>query len=292
MGRAWKGAAAPRHVAGRSLLLATMAVAAMAGQSHAQGCATLPYGLSNGSTADASQVMADFNGLVSCPHFTGDAGIGTPSPLRRLHIFESAGSVEFVQELGGVVANGGKWNWVVDGGSSSQPSQYYLRRLNDDGASGSAPFLLITGGAAPNQVVLQPNGGNVGIGTNTPSYPLYVNGTIYATGGAGALSDVRHKHDVKALPNGALALVDRLRPVSYLWNEARDDGMRGRQIGFTAQDVEKVIPTVVLTQADENRTKALKYDQLIPILTKAIQEQQAEIRRMKARLDKLSRQRE
>ena len=114
--------------------------------------------------------------------------------------------------------------------------------------------------------------GNVGIGTTSPSYLLHVNGTAYAVGAAGALSDIRHKSDVKTLPDGALGLVSKLRPVSFQWKDPKDDGMKGEQIGFIAQEVEKVLPSVVLTQNDKDKTKGLKYTEVIPVLAKAIQE--------------------
>jgi hypothetical protein len=53
--------------------------------------------------------------------------------------------------------------------------------------------------------------------------------------------------------------------------------MKGRQIGFIAQDVLPVLPDAVLTMSDADKTLGLKYNEFIPVLTKAIQEQQAEI---------------
>ena len=52
-----------------------------ASSAHAQ-CATYPYNLTNGSTADATQIMANFNcaPLRFSPQFTGIVSIGTTSP--------------------------------------------------------------------------------------------------------------------------------------------------------------------------------------------------------------------
>ncbi|MEN8220084.1 MAG: tail fiber domain-containing protein [Pseudomonadota bacterium] len=113
--------------------------------------------------------------------------------------------------------------------------------------------------------------GNVGIGTTSPSYKLHVNGTAYATGAAGALSDRRHKENISDLPIDALKVVKELRPVIFEWKEPQDNGMEGSQIGFIAQEVEKVLPEAVLTQDNEEQTKGLKYNALIPVLTKAVQ---------------------
>ena len=129
--------------------------------------------------------------------------------------------------------------------------------------------------------------GNVGIGAISPSYLLTVNGTVYATGGAGALSDRRHKDQIQDLPAGALGLVEKLRPVSFVWKTPTDPGMRGRQIGLIAQEVETIIPSVVLTQDNAEKTKAIKYDELIPVLIAALKEQQAEIKAQQAEIDAL-----
>jgi hypothetical protein len=121
----------------------------------------------------------------------------------------------------------------------------------------------------------------VGIDTYSPGYVLHVNGTAYATGAAGALSDRRHKTDIKPVAD-ALPAVLQLKPVSFRWKDPKDDGMRGRQLGFVAQDVQKVLPDTVLTMNDKDKTLGLKYNEFIPLLTKAIQQQDAEISALKA----------
>lgn len=127
------------------------------------------------------------------------------------------------------------------------------------------------------------NDGNVGIGKTSPSYTLYVNGTAYASGAAGALSDYRHKMNIRDLSLDACEIVNHLRPVTFEWKEPRDSGMEGIQLGFIAQEVEEVLPEVVLTEYDEAQTKGLKYNALIPVLIRAIQElirENAELKKM------------
>jgi endosialidase-like protein len=58
--------------------------------------------------------------------------------------------------------------------------------------------------------------------------------------------------------------------------------MKGRQIGFIAQDVQQVLPDVVLTANDADKTLGLKYDSLIPVLTKAIQELKSDNDKLKS----------
>jgi hypothetical protein len=116
---------------------------------------------------------------------------------------------------------------------------------------------------------------------------LSVNGTLFATGVAGVLSDRRHKTDIKPFETDALDIVARLKPVTFSWKEPGDDGMKGRQLGFIAQDVESVVPEAVLTMKNPEGTLGLKYDSLIPILTKAVQQQQEQIAKLTAELRSL-----
>ena len=74
----------------------------------------------------------------------------------------------------------------------------------------------------------------------------------------------------------------KLNPVTYDWITDSSGGKAN--IGFLAQEVEKLIPEIVIhetaTKKDSsNRTDVygLKYAELTPVLVKAIQEQQSQI---------------
>ena len=65
----------------------------------------------------------------------------------------------------------------------------------------------------------------------------------------------------------------KIKPVSYT---LIDDKNNGQQLGYLAQDLKKVIPSVV--HGDENKEMlSVTYTELIPVLTRAIQEQQVMI---------------
>ncbi len=58
-------------------------------------------------------------------------------------------------------------------------------------------------------------------------------------------------------------------------------------MGFIAQELKKVVPNVVVgNEATENL--GVNYAELVPVLTKAIQEQQIQIRELKEELRLLS----
>jgi hypothetical protein len=98
------------------------------------------------------------------------------------------------------------------------------------------------------------------------------------------LSDGRLKMNVEPLDN-ALAEVLQLKPVSYDLKPEVNPTHLGRQIGLIAQDVIKVDPrlaAVYQSGPDEGTPSGVRYEQLTAVLVKAIQQQQAEIERLKS----------
>lgn len=102
-------------------------------------------------------------------------------------------------------------------------------------------------------------------------------------------SDKRLKTDIQPIEN-ALARLNRLTPVYFYWDrDAHPDkgfSLR-RQIGFIAQDVEKVFPELVSTDNDGYRYMA--YSPLTAVLIEAAREQQNKIEALNARNDELER---
>ncbi|MCF2491455.1 tail fiber domain-containing protein, partial [Dyadobacter sp. CY347] len=57
------------------------------------------------------------------------------------------------------------------------------------------------------------------------------------------------------------------------------------EIGFIAQEVQKILPQLIREGKDADKTLALDYNSLIPVLTRAIQEQQKQIEMLTAERD-------
>ena len=70
-------------------------------------------------------------------------------------------------------------------------------------------------------------------------------------------------------------------------SKAQKENLVGKEIGFIAQEVMKVIPYIVNETDSENKLLSLNYNALIPILAKAIQEQHQNNLETKARLNEL-----
>jgi hypothetical protein len=80
------------------------------------------------------------------------------------------------------------------------------------------------------------------------------------------LSDRTLKKDIVTMEN-ALDIIQQLRPVKYKWNKQNNEQ---EHIGFIAQEVEKVIPSIV--NQTNTGVKAIAYQKIIPLLTQGIQE--------------------
>lgn len=123
-----------------------------------------------------------------------------------------------------------------------------------------------------------PNDNTYDLGT-----PTFRWDDVYATSGVVNTSDIRLKKNIKDL-NYGLNEVMRLEPISYQWKNSRNTSEV--KIGFSAQQLLTVLPEVVKTHdyvyPDEKGPGVLKknenlgvyYSDIIPVLTKAIQEQQ------------------
>jgi hypothetical protein len=92
-----------------------------------------------------------------------------------------------------------------------------------------------------------------------------------------AFSDKRLKTDISNIENG-LDKVMRMQGVYYKRNDVED---ARTQIGVLAQDMETVLPEVVLTADDEMKTKSVDYGKLVSVLIEAVKELKAEINELK-----------
>ncbi|HPN96254.1 MAG TPA: tail fiber domain-containing protein, partial [Candidatus Moranbacteria bacterium] len=121
--------------------------------------------------------------------------------------------------------------------------------------------------------------GSVGIGTTNPgSYALSINGSGYLNDTAwNYSSDRRLKDDITPITYG-LETITQLNPVSFVYKSTPDK----LQLGFIAQEVREIIPEMIGKRPDGMLT--LKTDLLIPILTKAFQEQHQEVTSIKGQV--------
>ena len=128
--------------------------------------------------------------------------------------------------------------------------------------------------------------GNVGIGTTAPTQKLDVNGRVKSLG-INETSDVRFKENITTLSN-ALDKVKSLRGVNYLWKteEFPEKGfVEGKQLGVIAQEVEKVIPEVVIT--DAKGYKSVEYSKMVALLIEGMKDLSAISEKQQQMIDDL-----
>jgi hypothetical protein len=219
----------------------------------------------------------------------GNVGYGTNNPVSLLHI-EKAGGTTYAsgdqfRVSSGVTGNRAEFhftdNITSDAFLSFLPSATISSRYLEITLNGSAGGLAIDGN------------GKVGILTVAPSQELHVvgNGRFTAVGAGTfsnnlnitsdgtlttATSDEKFKYNIRPLNYGLSTLL-QLKPVNFQWIEGEEE-----DLGFIAQDVAEIIPEAVNT--NWNSDLLFRYESLIPILTKAIQEQNLLIKALEQRI--------
>jgi hypothetical protein len=124
--------------------------------------------------------------------------------------------------------------------------------------------------------------GSTGVwGYNPGHVAAWFSGNAYADSWR-STSDARLKKDVRDLSYGLKDLL-RLHPVNFRWKKG-DDGVHS---GLIAQEVEQVMPEIVSHErgpASDTETLTVNYTELVPVLIKTVQEQNARISELEARV--------
>jgi hypothetical protein len=218
----------------------------------------------------------------------GWVGVGTAVPLTTLTVGNAAGTVPGEITLnptsptageGGQITlkkslQGGTVDWTID----------------QVGTSSANARLRIFGGSSETSGLAILENGNVGIGYINPTTKLYVNGDITANSVAGT-SDRRFKTNIRPVDN-ALAKVKALQGVYFNWNQKefpeKEFGSQD-ELGFIAQEVEKIVPEIVVKEKSKEEYRSVKYDKLVALLVEAIKEQQKQIEGLRNQVKRIKR---
>ena len=213
----------------------------------------------------------------------GNVGIGTDAPAVKLDVRDRTGATlngGHVQIGGPVPSSDEK---IILFGDSGCGSCVFIGEKDADDllVLQALDFQFNNGNLLPNTDTFQ----RIGSATNRWKEVWAANGTIQT-------SDVRLKQRIANLKYG-LNQVMQLRPVSFQWKTGND---KGTHLGLIAQEVDAVLPEAVQKGADPETPLGMNYTTLIPVLIKAIQEQQqalehtqAELKAVQAKNESLSR---
>ena len=235
---------------------------------------------------------------------SGNLGIGTNSPGGRLEV---VGASQILQRYTGSATGFsiGQYNSSGDASINNGANADLLFATNNTERAriSSAGTLLLTCTSTPSSTVsglqlIGTGGGNIsssGSSTSTYNHWIFKNGndtvgsistngsvTTYATS-----SDYRLKDNIAPM-SGALVKVAALKPVTYKWKADGSDGE-----GFIAHELAEVVPQCVTGEKDavnedgSIKSQGIDTSFLVAILTAAMQEQQALITQLTARVAQL-----
>ena len=202
-----------------------------------------------GSAAAANDFGIYQNSTASKNYFAGNVGIGTTSPSSTLHV--DGGTADNSVATGTPIAQfargAGGGNFIA---FYADAFANYI--VADDSGTNQKPLHLQT--RNNNDIILNPHGtGNVGIGTTAPDYKLHVVGTAAKNGGGSWTnsSDARLK-DVHGGYSLGLDEISQLETITFSY---KPDNARGlpsdtTEIGFVAQEVQKIFPQAVSEGSD------------------------------------------
>ncbi len=238
-------------------------------------------------------IRSHMSGFVSDHAYTFVNGQLQPAPNPSAAVNCEYGGFLSLRHIG-KIASGEVYDWFW----------VNMRNINNSGIA-SGLHLVPYGhyqtlhAAASNQIqgirLVFTDTGRLGINTSNPNQPLTVvipNTSItgsYQSSGWQQSSDSRLKTNVTPLTN-ALEQVLQLRGVNFTW---KNNPEAGKQIGFLAQEVRKVVPELVSgTEGDieKGETLSMSYGNLTPLLVEAIKEQQKIIADLQRRLAALEKQ--
>jgi hypothetical protein len=243
--------------------------------------------------ADPFIITADINGVLH----TINLGVNTITPTNKLHVVPVIGfdPVRF-ENLNSsndtTIVTTDALGVLHTIGISSLFSGTGTTGINSSCSTANfVPKVQTTGSGDLTCSQIYDNGSEVGIGTSSPAagWELEVNGDIKCVS-LWATSDAKFKKDITPLKN-ANDIISKLQGVTYNW---RTEEFRSKkfssenQIGFIAQEVQKVLPAAVTK--DANGDYAINYIEIIPVLTEAMKEQNETIENQNSKIENLENQ--
>jgi hypothetical protein len=247
------------------------------------------------TTSDlASGLTVNFaDGSASTPSITndGDTNTGIFFPAADTIAFAEGGSESMrIDSSGRAMINttSSDYNFRVNGvthfGDAYDAGTYGVVQISRPAAQGSAFHLAFVRSGSmiagigflnnSNTFAIQVASNNAGSGvTLAPSATSW-----------GTTSDERKKDILGNVENALQKLAD-WRTVYYKYKTDDEDGLQ--RVGLIAQDVQATLPEAISVEDDEINSLQLRYTETIPLLVKAIQEQQAIITELKTRIEAL-----
>ena len=253
----------------------------------------LDFGLSSTSTFSWLQARSKSNYannfVLSLNPIGGNVGIGTTSTLSTLTVGNTAGTIagELTLNPCSTQYEGGQLNFKKSPLASTADWT-----IDQYGTSSSNARLRVFNSISETNGISILENGNIGMGIIAPTVRLQVNGDIIANSIAGS-SDIRYKTNIQPIKD-ALDKVKKLNGIYFNWNQKdfpTKDFSDKKEIGFIAQEVEKVLPELVIKDKTPDEYRSVNYDKVVALLVEAIKEQQLQIEALTKKVYELSNKR-
>jgi hypothetical protein len=267
-------------------------------------------------TADTTRMTIDVNGNV---------GVGTSSPVQRLTVESTSNVRATIRNSTENTSYASSLDFATGSGSLASANMVgrvigLVTQADPSPLQSALTFHTNSGDNLAERMRID-SSGNLLVGTTASAYGYQANsfrwsgntvycsvnqttyrnqiiffnpngevGQISTTGSAtsyGTSSDYRLKENIAPM-TGALETVAQLKPVTYTWKVDGSDGQ-----GFIAHELQEVVPDCVIGEKDavdeegNPRYQGIDTSFLVATLTAAIQEQQAIINDLKARIETL-----
>jgi len=163
--------------------------------------------------------------------------------------------------------NTGNRGIVITDKAAANPKRVYFG-WNPGASFDYAEIFALQEGVAYKNLILNPNGGYVGIGTTNPSYPLQMgSGAYVSSGGVWTNASSReYKRDIDELTRDeVMDALKGLNPVKFSYKGNPEE----RHVGFIAEDVPELVAT--------KDRKGMSSMDVVAVLAKVVQEQQKTI---------------
>lgn len=203
--------------------------------------------------------------------FKDNVGIGTNSPTYNLDIMSSG----YTNVRIGTTSTAPSYNTIrmttgVYSGSSARTNsawEFGLLQAGNGSSATSDRWYVGRSGISDSDFCVSRDG-YVGIGNSSPSYILDVSGTARFTGGY-TTSDAREKKNIEPVnTQDSENIIRQLQVKSYNW--LTEDSNVAHHIGWIAQDVQAVIPSVVST--DKEGKLSISYGEIQAHMCGALQQ--------------------
>ncbi len=212
------------------------------------GGSKLPFRIQPGTPTNTITMKSD-----------GNVGIGTWSPTYALEIDRTGTAANLICKQ-------------TDGASGcivADASHVFI------GAKTNHDFRLIANDSP--KITILPSG-NVGFGTNAPSYPLHMSSGAYCSaGGTWTNASSRElKENIQSLSTEeALKAINNLNPVKFNYKADKEE----KHVGFIAEDAPELVAT--------KDKKGMSPMDVVAVLTKIVQEQQKSIQEQQESISQL-----